>query len=147
MLMELVTNYVPTGCSSQIFALKCMLNRQCQDNIEAPWQSSDAGSLHYEWRSALRMEIGRYEKLHLNQRVCFHCKENVEDEAHVILVCPLYEDIRNTLFNCARRSCANFDLFTDADKLCFLLSSPDIFRQSAKACHDILMSRRGILYK
>jgi hypothetical protein len=86
----------------------------------------------------LRVETSRYEQLEVNQMVCFHCIDNVEDESHVIWNCPLYDDIRNTLFNSAKSPSANFDSFNYVEKLCFLLSSSYVFRQCAKACYDIL---------
>ena len=48
----------------------------------------------------LRIETGRFERLSVEDRLCFHCSGNglVEDELHVITVCPLYQDLRDTLF-------------------------------------------------
>ena len=63
----------------------------------------------FAWRSAfakfrtgvapLRLETGRYENLAVNQRTCFNCKESVESEQHVLLKCPLYEDLREFVYN------------------------------------------------
>jgi hypothetical protein len=82
----------------------------------------------------------------LNQLVCCHCIHEVEDESHVILNCPLYDDIRNTLLNSARSSSANFDSFNNVEKLSLLLSSPYVFRECVKACYDILMCRQSLVY-
>jgi hypothetical protein len=47
----------------------------------------------------LRIEAGRYENKNVNERVCFICHDQIEDEKHVLLDCPLYADLRESLFN------------------------------------------------
>ena len=42
----------------------------------------------------LRIETGRYERLEEEQRVCFNCGDTIESEEHVLLECPLYQQIR-----------------------------------------------------
>jgi hypothetical protein len=46
----------------------------------------------------LRIETGRYENKNVNERVCFICRDQIEDEKHVLLDCPLYADLRESLF-------------------------------------------------
>ena len=46
----------------------------------------------------IRLETGRYESLPVSQRKCFNC-DCVENEEHVLVNCPLYDDIRFELFN------------------------------------------------
>ena len=41
----------------------------------------------------LRIETGRYENKEVNERVCFICNDQIEDEKHVLLACPLYVDL------------------------------------------------------
>ena len=45
----------------------------------------------------LRLEIGRYKGLAESERVCFNCEDTIENKEHVLLVCPLYDDLRQTL--------------------------------------------------
>ena len=45
-----------------------------------------------------RLKIGRYEQLELHHRVCFHCQTEVESEEHVLAQCPLYNQLRRTLY-------------------------------------------------
>ena len=52
----------------------------------------------------LRLEAGRYEGLAESERVCFNCEGAVENEEHVLLVCPLYDDLRQIIF----LACAGF---------------------------------------
>ena len=40
----------------------------------------------------LRIETGRYERLQLYERCCFHCANKIESENHALLECPLYDD-------------------------------------------------------
>jgi hypothetical protein len=42
----------------------------------------------------LRIETGRYENKNVNERVCFICHDQIEDEKHVLLDCSLYADLR-----------------------------------------------------
>ena len=45
----------------------------------------------------LYLESGKYEGLAESERVCFNCEGAVENEEHVLLVCSLYDDLRQTL--------------------------------------------------
>ena len=45
----------------------------------------------------IKMETGRYQNLDLSQRVFFHCTSCIEDEEHVLMVCPVYDDLRLSL--------------------------------------------------
>jgi hypothetical protein len=51
-----------------------------------------------------RIETGRYENKNVNERVCFICHDQIEDEKHVLLDCSLYADLRERLFNEVKRS-------------------------------------------
>ena len=96
----------------------------------------------------LRIETGRYERLHLDDRHCFHCRNVIESEEHVILNCPLYEDFREKLFHTIRSNVTDFDGMSDNMKLSTILGNENInvTRSSAKTCHDILIRRRTLLY-
>jgi hypothetical protein len=43
----------------------------------------------------LMIEKGRHIGLPVEDRICFHCKQSVENEYHFVIVCPLYSDLRN----------------------------------------------------
>ena len=45
----------------------------------------------------LRLETGRYGGQAGSERICFDCEGAVENEEHELLVCPLYDDLRQTL--------------------------------------------------
>ena len=46
----------------------------------------------------IRIETGRYERLALEDRRCFSCLNQVEDEEHALLHCPLYQEMRQMFF-------------------------------------------------
>lgn len=96
----------------------------------------------------LKLETGRYERLHLDERYCFHCAGTVESEKHVILECPLYDDLRYRLFSTISCEAPDFVSLSDDDKLSVILGSDNIkiIRVSAKTCYEILMRRRAFLY-
>ena len=51
----------------------------------------------------LKIETGRYEGILPENRLCFnnafHMNNCIEGEKHVLLYCPVYEDLRQYLFN------------------------------------------------
>ena len=77
----------------------------------------------------LRVETGRYESLPVEQRVCFNCTKQTEDEKHVLIECPEYDSIRKELYDKALNCEMHFRDFNDTEKLCFLLNS-SIYSQS-----------------
>ena len=99
----------------------------------------------------LKIETGRYEGIPNENRLCFNdiCKNNskVEDEKHVILHCPVYSHLREDIFTRALSFCDNFNSLTDDDKFVFLFTNENLFYYSAKICHEILITRKNILYK
>ena len=70
----------------------------------------------------IRIETGRYERIALENRLCIHCNA-IESETHVICECPLYHDLRNTLFGQAKLIIQNFDYLNVEEKMCAVLSN------------------------
>ena len=95
----------------------------------------------------LKIETVRYQSLPVHERTCFHCNTEVEDELHVLLFCPLYNDIRKELFNHACLYNLDFLSYSTSDKFIFLLSDKRTVKFSAKACNTIFLQRRDHLYK
>ena len=74
----------------------------------------------------------------------------MEDEEHAPLHCPMYHEIRQTLYNSIVTSNPDFMQKFNIEMLCFILSDPDdhnIIRQSAKFCAGVLRIRKKNLYK
>ena len=97
----------------------------------------------------LRIETGRYERLEEEQRVCFNCDDKIESEEHVLLDCPLYQQIRESWFVKLRQHIPEFYWKTKQEKLICIFSCDiiPVIRLSAKICSEILKERRKLLYK
>ncbi|MEW8546453.1 MAG: reverse transcriptase family protein, partial [Candidatus Thiodiazotropha sp.] len=97
----------------------------------------------------IRIETGRYERLALEDRRCFNCVNHIENEEHVLLYCPIYEDLRKAYFTKILEQHTDFEQKTFTEKLSFILGESDdnTLRQSAKFCSDILNRRRNVIYK
>jgi hypothetical protein len=97
----------------------------------------------------LRLEIGRYERLSLDKRTYFNCVNEVESEEHVLLVCPLYSDIRETMFEKIMVVHSGFTDFSSSEKLSVILGSEsvNVIKAGAKICYEILNRRRVYLYR
>lgn len=94
----------------------------------------------------IKVETGRYQNLHLSERVCFHCASCVEDEEHVLMICPIYEDLRFILLCEARMINPDFESYSHLQKMCFLLSDSRMVRSSARVC-TLILERRGNLLR
>ena len=97
----------------------------------------------------LRIETGRYEGLKEEERICPRCPDAVESELHALIECPLYSEIRSSLF-------AKFIIYYDGflclskeEQLKLFLGCKDevLVRDCARACHSILTTRRNYLYQ
>ena len=75
----------------------------------------------------LLIETGRHlrPKLERNQRKCFTCKDEIEDELHFIMKCPLYATERQALFTSVQNNCRSFNLLTNEEKFVFIMSNED----------------------
>ena len=95
----------------------------------------------------LRLETGRYENLDVSQRTCFNCHDKVESEHHVLLNCPLYEDLQLEMYSQAFNINPDFYSLSDNEKISYLFSSNQLINIVAKTCKEILDRRRRFLYK
>ena len=97
----------------------------------------------------LRLETGRCENIQVNERLCLLCSDReIESEAHVLLHCPLYNDLRQVLFQCLTAHNTNFISLNEHEKLSVILGGEDnnVLKYCAKTCCDILDRRRNFLY-
>jgi ssDNA-specific exonuclease RecJ len=93
-----------------------------------------------------KLTIRLYENKNVNERVCFICHDQIEDEKHVLLDCPLYADLRERLFNEVKMSNVHFIILSDDDKFIHLFKSTDCYDMVAKTCFNILRRRHSFLY-
>ena len=63
------------------------------------------------------------------------CHDQIEDEKHVLLDCPLYADLLERLFNEVKRSNVHFIILSDDDK--FIYENEEIL---ASICNLIKQS-------
>jgi len=91
----------------------------------------------------IRIETGRYEGLEISERLCLSC-ESVEDEMHVLVRCPLYDDVRQELFNVFNAQYTYFNDMSDVEKTCFILANDNVRNVlvCAKYCYRILERRK-----
>ena len=98
----------------------------------------------------LALETGRYQGMAVQERLCFHCnslnRENVEDEKHVILACPLYITQRATLFTRLEESIQEVS-YSEEQEFKMILSDRNNVKQYASFLKTILEIRRSELMK
>ena len=104
---------------------------------------------------SLEIEKGRWNRKLVNgkwvsakvpehERICLHCDENqVENELHVMMQCPLYSDTRNHLFTIARQTFPEFDNIDPKSKFKLLLTSKEqtIVQETAKFTSSMFTKR------
>ena len=95
----------------------------------------------------IRLETGRYERLPVCERVCPFCKDVVENETHVIISCPLYDDLRQQMIDYASVLNYDFNDYTNEQKLVYLFSNSNLIRICAKTCFKILQRRASFIYR
>ena len=93
----------------------------------------------------INLEIGRFFNIPANERFCNFCSGQVEDEAHVILECPMYDQLRKELFVHAMYIHEGFMQMSKEDKLVFLFTECKITQRCAKTCYDILTIRKNVM--
>ena len=69
----------------------------------------------------LRLETGSYERLSPEQITCFYCTDCIESEEHVLLSCPVYDDLRLIVESVIKSGYAEYDSLTNRDKRHFSL--------------------------
>ena len=94
----------------------------------------------------IRLETSRYEGLAEEERVCPLCQNGTENEEHVLLNCPYYNDIRDDMFEMIVSNDDSFEDLLPCDKFIFILSHPLYLKICAKTCDLILQKRRELLY-
>ncbi len=96
----------------------------------------------------LKIETCRYglNRLPVEQRVCEEC-DLVEDEFHVLMICPLYENIRT---DCLRTICSITNGFTEYpidEQFTQMMSNILYYKPVSKAMYTILNKRRISQYQ
>jgi len=96
----------------------------------------------------LMIEIGRHNKLEVNQRICLLCPENIlEDETHFILKCKTWSPLRRELLSKTKHLFPRFEYLSTEQQLKTLLANDKIVYHTATYLHKALELRRFILNK
>ena len=96
----------------------------------------------------INIELMRYgpSQRPVEQRKCFICTNEIESECHVLTQCPLYGDIRESLFYKLASHVTHFNDMTDQKKMCVILGNNEFTRINAKTCYEILECRKNAIY-
>ena len=95
----------------------------------------------------IRIETGRYgaNRVPPEARLCMQCSR-IEDEFHVIMQCPLYDDVRSSCLNSIHVLCHEFNELTLEHQFIEIMSNPLYYRIASKFMYDILNKRRFLTY-
>ena len=77
-------------------------------------------------------------RLQRNERKCFKCIHEIEDECHFIINCPIYIEERKVLFDCCRKDCKHFDSLTDKQNFIFIFTNETSYVTKALAKFGVL---------
>ena len=100
-------------------------NKECEEYIKLSTTKYQR-SLLAQFRCGIlpiEIELGRFRNLSLCDRICPVCSRSVEDEIHFLCQCPLYTEIRNTLFKRASEDSDDFIRMDVFDKFVYLMSN------------------------
>ena len=92
----------------------------------------------------LEIEKGRYTrpKTPLNDRICKFCNSNtIEDEAHPLISCSFYDDIRYELFQYTVQMNPHFMNLTPDEKLIFIMQCPNLQIKLATSLQKMVKRR------
>ena len=82
---------------------------------------------------SLTIEKGRHQNLHLSDRTCPFCPDEIENEFHFLIKCPTYTRLRKKLLDDVEILCIGFSYPPDEEFLLwFLLNNPIICDSTAK---------------
>ena len=74
----------------------------------------------------LLIETGRHmrPKLERHERKCFICRDEIENESHFVIKCPLYTSERKALYMSLTHNSKHFELLTsDEQKFIFIMTN------------------------
>ena len=71
----------------------------------------------------LLIETGRHHNIKAEDRICKHCNLNeIEDEKHFLIECPLYTLLRQKLMQEVNKTYANINLLNALEQFCWIMS-------------------------
>ena len=94
----------------------------------------------------INIELGRYKRTPVENRTCPRCQENIEDEMHFLIKCPLYKELRQKLFETleTKINTTATDL-PDEDLFYVLLNVDKMMKPTAQYIESALKSRNSYI--
>ena len=94
----------------------------------------------------LQVEVGRFNNIPYDERLCTLCKQNdVENEMHILLHCDFYKDIQDDLNEYCTSLDNMFTTFNDIDRFSYIMSNENVVFKAARACYQILQRRYSFI--
>ena len=94
---------------------------------------------------SLEIEMGRRRNIPSENRLCRQCNlGKVEDELHLVVECPLYEDERKALYDVVEKACpTHFVSHNHEQKFLYIMSSEDslVYNALAKFVYSAMSKR------
>ena len=85
----------------------------------------------------MNLEVSRFKNIREDERLCHLCELNeVENESHFLLYCPLYDELRTPIF--PEMSVKNPEMFwcSDDDRMGWLFNFKFAKSEAWKKCQD-----------
>ena len=97
----------------------------------------------------LMIEKGRHmkPKIERNERLCYLCKNEIENEEHFLVTCPLYSPQRKVLENACVENCIRYDYLSKEQKFIFIMSNEneDILKSLGNFIFNSMILREKII--
>lgn len=148
-IAEWQTKILSQGNGNKLRTYKLYKSQYCTELYLKQNMSIKFKSAYAKFRcgvAPLKIETGRYENKPINERSCFMCKNEIEDEKHVFTLCPLYADLRNILYSEAVKHNDQFYNLSNDEKFIFLFRNEELCQVVAKTCFNILCRRTNFLF-
>ena len=72
---------------------------------------------------ALMIEKGRHLKIDKNERKCIFCENEIENEKHFLIICPIYSAGRKSLENICNEICTRYEHLNENQKFIYIMSN------------------------
>ena len=82
------------------------------------------------------IENGRHLKIDKNERKCIFCENEIENEEHFLIICPIYRVGRKSLENICNKSFTRYEHLNENQIFIFLMSNEN--DKSSKALEKVI---------
>ena len=93
----------------------------------------------------IKIETGRFKNMPLKEHTCELCRmDEIEDKEHFLCKCPVYDDLRHSLYRKAQDVCHDFNTYTSEEKVVSLMKY--VWRDVSRYIVNAWNRRKNILY-